>query len=457
LKLAYLDRGDTIFRQSIFDGERMTRTQFPLAVNFGQEMLLIGYDLPRATLPADETLAVDLYWRILPPVDVEYSVAVNLVDELGRRFGQHDSFHPAGYPTTRWQPREYGRDRHHLEIWPGTPPGQYQLMVTVYSWTDGRQLEYLNEHGQPLGIDYPLTEITVTPPNQPFQLADLPLADPAARPLADGLQLLGEVELPATAVVGQWLPFTLYWRADAPPSANYQARLTLRDAAGNAAAQMVWRPGRDDFPTASWTAGTIARDERLFLLPAARNGDPAQPLLDGRYALQLDLVDEMGQPVGLPLTLAEIEAAAPPRTFDPPPNPLATEINFNDTAAIAAYQLDDHQLDGRVWQPGDTLPLTLFWRSLALTERSLVVFVHLVGPDGQIAAQLDRPPLNGERPTSGWLPGEIIRDEYHLWLSPALPPGPYELRVGLYDPADGRRLPLRDETADYWRLTIAVE
>jgi hypothetical protein len=62
-------------------------------------------------------------------------------------------------------------------------------------------------------------------------------------------------------------------------------------------------------------------------------------------------------------------------------------------------------------------------------------FVHVLGPDGDLLAQADRVPAEGARPTTGWLPGEVIADAYDLPLA-----GAAALRVGLYDAATGERL-----------------
>jgi 4-amino-4-deoxy-L-arabinose transferase-like glycosyltransferase len=93
-------------------------------------------------------------------------------------------------------------------------------------------------------------------------------------------------------------------------------------------------------------------------------------------------------------------------------------------------------------RPGDILPLTLFWETDApLTER-YKVFIHLLGPDGQIVAQRDSEPGGGARLTTLWRPGVVIADNYGLAIPPATPPGEYTLRVGLYRLDGGQRLPV---------------
>lgn len=97
--------------------------------------------------------------------------------------------------------------------------------------------------------------------------------------------------------------------------------------------------------------------------------------------------------------------------------------------------------------------IKLHWQSESEVDRSYAVFLHLLGPDGAIAAQSDGPPAAGRAPTDGWSPGDRIDDSHQL----AAPPGQYRLRVGLYDPVMGQRLTLPGG-ADHLDLgTISVE
>jgi len=71
------------------------------------------------------------------------------------------------------------------------------------------------------------------------------------------------------------------------------------------------------------------------------------------------------------------------------------------------------------------------------------VFVHIVDSDsGEFVGQVDRVPLDGLRPTAGWRAGEVLMDEYAIPLPPDLPPGTYQINIGLYDPDTGQRLPV---------------
>jgi hypothetical protein len=49
-------------------------------------------------------------------------------------------------------------------------------------------------------------------------------------------------------------------------------------------------------------------------------------------------------------------------------------------------------------------------------------------------------PAGWTRPTTGWLPGEVIVDTHTLAIPPDAPAGTYTLQSGLYDPDTGVRL-----------------
>ncbi len=86
------------------------------------------------------------------------------------------------------------------------------------------------------------------------------------------------------------------------------------------------------------------------------------------------------------------------------------------------------------------LPVTLFWSAEQPPATDYTVFVHVVGPDGQMVGQWDQVPAAGKAPTSGWAPGQLIADEYRVPLQAAAGDGPYQVYVGMYDPATGTRL-----------------
>jgi hypothetical protein len=75
-----------------------------------------------------------------------------------------------------------------------------------------------------------------------------------------------------------------------------------------------------------------------------------------------------------------------------------------------------------------------------------------------VITQRDAPPGLGARPTTKWMPGEMVADPYLLTLpEPAYAPDQAVWEVGLYDPETGQRLPT-GEGGDNIRFShVAVE
>ena len=126
-----------------------------------------------------------------------------------------------------------------------------------------------------------------------------------------------------------------------------------------------------------------------------------------------------------------------PHLWSQPEGFTPISATWANVAELAGYTLDRHDL-----RPGGHLRLTLLWRSLNEVDASYKVFVHVTDTTGHIVAQHDSFPAQGTLPTDVWIPGEYIEDVHHIILPKRLPSGIYSLRVGLYDPRSGRRVPV---------------
>jgi mannosyltransferase len=125
---------------------------------------------------------------------------------------------------------------------------------------------------------------------------------------------------------------------------------------------------------------------------------------------------------------------APGRTEAGPTPPL--DATLGTRIGLLSAQVQTR----RPLRPNDQVQVILRWRALAAPPRSYTVFVHLLGPDGKVAAQRDSPPLNGAFPTDHWRPGETLVDRYLLTIPDHVPSGTYTIEVGMYEPATGQRL-----------------
>lgn len=86
------------------------------------------------------------------------------------------------------------------------------------------------------------------------------------------------------------------------------------------------------------------------------------------------------------------------------------------------------------------LGVTLYWRALAMPQRPLTVFVHLVDHAGNRVGQHDGPPAANYAPAQYWEPGDLVIDTHLLSINAPLKPGTYSLVVGIYDSATTQRL-----------------
>jgi 4-amino-4-deoxy-L-arabinose transferase-like glycosyltransferase len=95
----------------------------------------------------------------------------------------------------------------------------------------------------------------------------------------------------------------------------------------------------------------------------------------------------------------------------------------------------------------DELAVALRWESLAAIESIPNVFIHVVGPEGMLA-QYDGPLAGGLWPAGLWQPGLSVGESHDLRLPRSFDPRGDSVRVGLYWPDSGERLPVIDEQGE---------
>ena len=136
----------------------------PLDVDFNRQLTLTGYQVNPALVPGSP-LTLTLFWQADAPIDVDFTVFVQLVDAENNIVAQKDSKPQEGhYGTPYWQPGEQIIDAHTLLIPTDTPPGEYALLVGLYDPATGYRLQILDEAGK-FASDYiQLQTITVQTP-----------------------------------------------------------------------------------------------------------------------------------------------------------------------------------------------------------------------------------------------------------------------------------------------------
>jgi uncharacterized membrane protein len=254
----------------------------------------------------------------------------------------------------------------------------------------------------------------------------------------------------------QFLPvITLYWRALEPPAKDY----ALWPFFINRNGQLIEDPSKRPliatlwYPTSRWSPDEIMMTSTLPVDLAPMIGDqftlavgvaqsnwadPSQRLpitqadtvlytLNNNTWARLGTFERVGrkeyQPIAAPTTLPQ----------------HAGHVQFWNLINLQGYDLPQTALE-----PGDRLPFTLYWHSVAPITVDLTTFAHLRDSAGVTVAQLDWTPQDslGYLPTSAWQPDRMVIDNQSLSLPDDLPPGEYQLVVGWYYAPTGERLPV---------------
>ncbi len=102
------------------------------AVNFMNELELVGYELEPRRANAGETVNLRLYVQALRSLTIDYTFFAQVVDEDTTRWASLD----LGQPTSTWQPGETQSVEMPLTIAADTPANVYPLILGVYTLTE---------------------------------------------------------------------------------------------------------------------------------------------------------------------------------------------------------------------------------------------------------------------------------------------------------------------------------
>ncbi len=301
----------------------------------------------------------------------------------------------------------------------GTPPGAYRLSLGVY---DAQSLQMLRPERDVLNV-------RVVRPAVPPPVVALPIQTPVTVGWP-GMRLLGFSLRDGDWQGGERMHLDLFWRATA---SDLPERALFVQVQGLDGKPYAVSEGAPRAPTPSWQTGDLMREQRDVQLPAN--------LPAGTYRVAvgwLDASDHTRVPHSggdNQFVLREIAVKARPHQMTLPAVQTRNDLRFGDVARIAGHDLVLDPLRRAV-------TVRLYWQSAAETTTPYKVFVHIV-PVGGVTplAQHDSPPAGGALPTTAWLSGEYIADEHVVALPDGLPPGPYRVLVGLYDPQSGARVP----------------
>ena len=417
--------------------------------DFGAELCLTGADLGAGTLQAGEALSIALRWQALSEMQRDHTVSLRLIDEEGHLCGQHDALlektFTSGWvehrevisraPTSLWASAEVVLDEYDVPALPGTPPGEYRLAVVLYHLGSGERLQAVDEGGTLVGTQWVLGTVQVSRPEEPPSADELAIHAGTPQDLGGEVQLLGNGGIAEEARPGDVLHLVLYWQALHTVGTDWQLLLRIRGAQGRVLAEGEFDIANSHHLPSQWVEDEVVRGQYDLVVNATAPSGEAQLLLDltdpvtGQRLLERDLV------------ISKLNIEGRGREFTVPTtiqNPL--RANLANRVSLLGYDVAQTSI-----KPGSVLHLTLYWQAQATTETGYTVFTHLLYKDGQIWAQKDSVPMQGTYPTTSWLPGEIIVDEYEITVRSEAAPGEYVLEIGMYNAITGERLPALDE------------
>jgi len=430
-KEGWIDRTQNMFRGRRFDGTSIRGVSTEARIHFGDTLILLGYELEPQPVVSGTPLRVDLYLSARRAVEGAYMAYARLVDEDGRLWSLPDNGRPDGFrppPSTEiWPTDAHGHWAYLTYTLGGTPPGSYWVEIAVFERETWRGLNVLDARGQVIGVTERIGPIEVVKPRRPPAIAALDIDRVIELQAAPALHCLGTSQSLRSAQAGDELEMTVFWQATMVPAADYALAISLVSPDSTSLLASDLPLGRNEYPTSQWGAGEIVRSPHRLRIPAAAK--------EGSYATEGVVVDGAGRAVGAPLQLGTLEIEPTERVFTLPAGITRhPDAVLENLVSLAGYDLAQPEV-GR----GGELEVTLSWQALREMRTSYKTFLQVVGPDG-VLAQIDAVPADWQRPTTGWVPGEVIADQYRLPIPENAPAATYALIAGLYEEATMGRL-----------------
>ncbi|MCK6626701.1 MAG: glycosyltransferase family 39 protein [Anaerolineae bacterium] len=258
----------------------------PLNFTYDGKMRLLGYQLHTPVVHPAETLALTLYWQLLEPVELNYSIFIHLLGRQRQVVGQIDTYPGGGHwPTTLLPSGAILADDYAVPISPEAEtkhaPTRLLIAAGIYDFNEpGRPGKpAVNAAGQPV------ESIIASAKLIPWQWPSPPRFDPPIN-FADKVTLL------SYQIAADQQSLTLNWQAEAPLDLDYTVFLQLWRAAPQAnsagtGAEAEYVTGFDgppvqgDYPTSLWSPGDIIVDTHPLDLTTLPAGD--YYLLAGLY------------------------------------------------------------------------------------------------------------------------------------------------------------------------------
>ncbi|MBL8094261.1 MAG: hypothetical protein JNL73_08825 [Anaerolineales bacterium] len=411
----------------------------------GKAVAMYGIEaLGFQTAQRQDDLEVTAYWFVrMPAPDLELTWQVLDATERVVVETRARPWYDVGRADS-WMTNSIVDDRQLLALPGGLPAGSYRLRVCgqpVVDGEGGRACLAMHE----LGVFHLVGTRPAVPAGEILATfgTDLTL-EQVALSTATGARDQDPGRLVVAA--GQRLWARLTWRALRQLEAEeLHGFVQLLDPQGQRVASMDDRLGPLYLPQRLWGLDRPYADEYELTIPA--------DLASGLYTPLIGVYTSPDDPARLPVNGPgqsvdgyRLEPIKILRRTLANPRAIRSDV-YGSTAQLIGFDLDP---ETATVAPGATLTLRVYYRAVRASDRDLTQFVHLYDPALGLVAQSDHRPTDGLNPTSTWIPGEVIVDTVVLKVNDDAPGGTYSLLVGLYDPADGRRVPALGRDGARW-------
>jgi hypothetical protein len=239
--------------------------QYPQLVQFGDSIIFLGHSLDAGSVIAEDKIGVTLYWQCLSPIRENYVVHLKVLNGGYHVYGQQDGMPVHNrFPTNQWEEGIVVKDERQIRLFPGTPPGLYDIEVNLYDPYSQRSLEPQKSGRLVLPIEIP--------PREPPAIEALDIEHPVKAHLDDKVKLLG-CNIESSFLPGHGIHLDLFWQVLQPMEEDYTVFIHLIDGEGNVWGQKDNPPVDGFYPTTLWTQGEIVRDQYdLMVSPDAPQG-----------------------------------------------------------------------------------------------------------------------------------------------------------------------------------------
>jgi len=246
----------------------------PANMVFGGKLRLVGYSLSER-IQAGRPFRVTLFWQVLDAMDTDYYTHLKLLNASYRVWGETQGLGQGRWAlTSSWPPGQIIKDARQVEVYAGTPPGEYWLEIALFSPYQRAELVPSGiEHAVigPIQVERGLSEVDALTYDYLSQAV-----------LGEAIRLVG-YNLNREGHAGAPLSLVLFWQCQSPVQKNYTVFTHVLDEAGHLWAGKDNQPVDGFYPTTQWTAGEIIRDPYDIPLPA--------DMPEGMYNIVVGLYD----------------------------------------------------------------------------------------------------------------------------------------------------------------------